>query len=247
MLDTPSQAHQLLLNFPNQPQYSFSNFIVSEGSRFAFSMAQKICDGGSFSTLHISGERGLGKTHLLMSIGNHLAENFPDRKALYLDCITFVKTMDDSDTVELALKQILKVDYFLLDNVDQIAGHPHAQEKLYFIYNSLMEMKKVIVFTGGLAPERLPSIADDLTSRFQWGVLAQLKPIDDATTARIIEKLGFDLELEIPNAIITYLLNRIPRDFQSIQNAVTLINQESYVQKKKVTLPLVKKTLGLGG
>lgn len=179
-----------------------------------------------------------------MSIGNHLAENFPNKNALYLNCLTFVRTVDDSDVVELALKQILKVDYFLLDNVDNISGHPNAQEKLYFVFNSLMEKERTIVFSGGLTPEQLPSISDYLTSRFKWGIIAQLKPIDDSTTAKIIEKLGLDLELEIPNNIITYLLNRIPRDFQSIQNTVNLINQQSYIQKKKVTLPLVKRVLG---
>jgi len=239
------QARQLVLNFPAQPKYSFSNFIVSEGSRFALSMAQSICDGGSFNTLYISGEKGLGKTHLLMSIGNHIAENSPDKKVLYLNCGTFVKIIDDSDIVEQAMNQVIEVDYFLLDNIDMIAGHPPAQEKLYFVYNSLMARKKMIVFAGNLDPARLPGTADYLTSRFQWGLIAQLKPIDDLTTAKILKKLGRDLELEIPDNIITYLLNRIPRDFQSIQNAVSLINRESYVQKRKVTLPLVRGISGL--
>ncbi|MFQ5672788.1 MAG: DnaA ATPase domain-containing protein [Nitrospinales bacterium] len=247
MSEKQLQARQLVLSFPVHPKYDFSGFVVSEGSRFAFSMAHRICTDRSFNMLYLSGEKGLGKTHLLMSIGNYIAENFPERKVFYLDGGNFAKTMGNADSAEQALKQILGTDYFLLDNIEQISGHTAAQEKLYFVYNSLMEKKKSLVFAGDRPPDHLPDIADYLTSRFQWGVMARLKPIDDATTAKIIKKLGRDLDIEIPDNIITYLLNHIPRDFQSIQSAVSQINRASYEQKKKITLPLVKGILDLAG
>ena len=74
-------------------------------------------------------------------------------------------------------------------------------------------------------------------------MLAEIKPIDDNTTAKIIQKLAQDINLILPENIIHFLLSRIPRDFFSIQDAVSTLNQESYLQKKKVTLSLVKKTL----
>ena len=82
-----------------------------------------------------------------------------------------------------------------------------------------------------------------LKSRFQWGMLAEIKPIDDDTTAKIIQKLAQDINLILPENIIHFLLSRIPRDFISLQDAVSALNQESYTQKKKVTLSLVKKVL----
>jgi len=74
-------------------------------------------------------------------------------------------------------------------------------------------------------------------------MLAEIKPIDDNTTAKIIHKLAKDIDLSLSESIIRFLLSRISRDFISIQNAITALNRESYVQKKKVTLPLVKKAL----
>ena len=74
-------------------------------------------------------------------------------------------------------------------------------------------------------------------------MLAEIKPIDDATTAKIIHKLAQDINLTLPENIIRFLLSRIPRDFISLQDAVSALNQESYTQKKKVTLSLVKKVL----
>ena len=77
----------------------------------------------------------------------------------------------------------------------------------------------------------------------KWSWLAEIKSIDDETTTKIIQKLANDIGLTLPQNIINYLLTRIPRDFISIQNAISTINQESYTQKKKVTLPLVKNAL----
>jgi chromosomal replication initiator protein len=76
-------------------------------------------------------------------------------------------------------------------------------------------------------------------------MVAEIKPIDDSTSAKIILKLAKDINLTLPEPIIYYLLARIPRDFISIQNAVSTINRESFIQKKKVSLRLVKATLGL--
>ena len=84
-----------------------------------------------------------------------------------------------------------------------------------------------------------------LTSRFQWGMVTEIKDIDDITTAKIIIKLAKDINLTLPEPIIHFLLSRISRDFISIQNAVKSINQESYINKKKVTLHLVKAALNL--
>jgi chromosomal replication initiator protein len=76
-------------------------------------------------------------------------------------------------------------------------------------------------------------------------MVAQLNPIDDDTTAKIILKLAKDLELVIPENIVDYLLARIPRDFLSIKHAITKINHESYIQRKKVSVPLVRMSLDL--
>ncbi|MFQ5715667.1 MAG: DnaA ATPase domain-containing protein [Nitrospinales bacterium] len=247
MPEKKRRAHQLLLEFPAQPRYSFSNFIVSEGSEFAVTAAKQICISAPFNTLFISGDKGLGKTHLLMSIGNHVGENFPDKKALYVDCDDFVRGIEKgrANEVERTVDQILQADYFLLDNIDRISNHRSSQEKLYSIYNALTDREKVIVFAGPQTPDKLSAVQDYLTSRFQWGIIVQLNPIDDHTTAKIIKKLNNDLGLEIPDGIISFLLSRIPRDFQSIHNAVSLINQESYIQKKKVTRSLVREALEL--
>jgi hypothetical protein len=85
----------------------------------------------------------------------------------------------------------------------------------------------------------------EIDPRLRWGMTAAIHPIDDATTAQIIHKLGQDVGLEIPGKITDYLLTRVPRDFLSIKDCVTRIDRESYLKKQKVSLKLTKAALGL--
>jgi chromosomal replication initiator protein len=242
MIDQPGQ--QLLLSFPSHPEYNFSNFVVSDGSRIAFETAKEFCSKNPtpYQALYLFGQKNLGKTHLLLSIGNRAAE-----MGLRAVCIQGNDFVDKIESVEAeqTLEQLLDVDFFLMDNVEGLAQSPQGQKKLYHIYNQMMDKGGKVAFTAGFPPDRNSTMESYLTSRFQWGMVAEIKPIDDATTAKIILKLAKDINLTLPESIINFLLSRLPRDFISIQNAVSTINRESYIHKKKVSLPLVKTALGL--
>ena len=235
----PDQSSkQLLLNFPAHPEFSFSNFVISQGSRLAFDSAVNLCSESHtlYQSLFIFGQKNLGKTHLLLSIGNHAAEK--GAKALYIQGMDFSNKVGESIQT-----QLLDVDYFLLDDIEELTSSKLAQEKLYHIYNTIIEKGGKVAFTSCSSPKKIESAENYLTSRLQWGMLAEIKPIDDDTTAKIIHKLAQDINLTLSENIIRFLLSRIPRDFISLQDAVSALNQESYTQKKKVTLSLVKKVL----
>ena len=245
MTDKPGQ--QIPLKFPTHPEYSFTNFVVSEGSRIAYEAAKEFCTNNPlpYQALYLFGHKNLGKTHLLMSIGNKAAET--GLRAVCIQGPDFVDKMGHelSPKIQQTLEQLMNVNLFLMDNVESLAPSPKAQERLYHIYNQMMEKGGKLAFTSGFPPDRNSAMESYLTSRFQWGMVAEIKPIEDSTTSKIILKLAKDVNLTIPETIIHFLLARIPRDFISIQNAVSTINQESYIQKKKVTLPLVKTALNL--
>ncbi len=249
MSEASPLSRQLILDFPSRPEFKFSNFVESEGSQFALQAARQISSSTDlpYNTLYLYGDRNLGKTHLLMAIGNSVSENFHDKKIIFINGKEFVQKFAQENTQEIAttLSRFLEADYFLFDDVDLISGTPSAQEKLYHVYNTLHEKNKKSIFTGRNQPEQLGAMEPYLKSRFQWGMTAKIKPIDDETTAKIIAKLGKDVGLSIPQKIIDYLLTHIPRDFTSIQTAVEKINQESFSQKNKVTLPLAKSALNL--
>ena len=240
----PDQSpKQLLLNLPGRPEFNFSNFVISQGSRFAFDSAKKFCtpNEASYHSLFIFGQENLGKTHLLISIGNLVTER--GARAIYIKGSDFSEKINEGLSIQDQQLQLMDVDYFLLDDVEEIASSIVAQEKLYHIYNTIIERGGKIAFTSCFSPEKIKNAQGYLTSRFQWGMLTEIKPIDDDTTSKIIQKLGKDINLALPENIVNFLMIRIPRDFISMKEAVLTINQESYIQKKKVTLSLVKTAL----
>ena len=241
MPDQPSK--QLLLNFPKHPEFNFSNFVISQGSRFAFDSAKNFCTPSqvSYHSLFIFGQENIGKTHLLISIGNLVSER--GGRAIYVKGSDFSEKINEATSTKDQHTELMDVDYFLLDDVEEMASSLAAQEKLYHIYNTIIERGGKVAFTSCFSPEKFENTESYLTSRFKWGMLAEIKPIDDGTTSKIIQKLAKDINLTLPENIINFLMLRIPRDFISIKEAVSTINQESYIQKKKVTLPLVKTAL----
>ena len=247
MSDQEPVSQQFIIQFPSRPEYEFSNFIVSEGSRFALKCAQDICSDNpaTYQTLYISGAEGLGKTHLLMAIGNHLASR--GTLALYIHCRELMESLGQEEkSVDQRLEEhAARADFLLLDDIDRISGHSVAQEALYRIYNQIKERGGRMVFAGRTPASGLEATESFITSRFKWGMTAEILPMDDESSSQLFHKLADDLSLEIPDKVIDFLLARIPRDFQSIQQAVTRINQESLRQKHRVTLPLVKTALNL--
>ena len=234
---------QLLLNFPTHPEFNFSNFVISQGSRFAYDSAKEFCtpNKAPYQSLFIFGQENIGKTHLLISIGNLVAKK--GGQAVYIKGSDFSEKIDEREPTQEQYIELMNVDYFLLDDVEEMVSSLVAQEKLYHIYNTIIERGGKVAFTSCFSPEKIENTESYLTSRFQWGMLAEIKSIDDDTTSKIIQKLAKDINLTLPENIINFLMLRIPRDFISIKEAVSTINQESYIQKKKVTLPLVKTAL----
>lgn len=249
MTEHNASARQCIFHFPARPEYRFDNFIVSEGSRFAFACAREICSNKEipYQSLYLSGDKGLGKTHLLMAIGNHLAETGSPEPALYIHC------QDLIDSLERGRGEIpgkldspdTRADFLLLDAIDHIPGNSQVQEALYRIYNRTLERGGRMVFAGRTPADRLQATERFITSRFKWGMTAEILPMDDGATALLFHKLAEDRGFEIPDKVVAYLLTRIGRDFSSVKEAVTRINEESLREKHKVTLPLVKSALDL--
>ena len=108
-------GQQLILNFPSRPEFSFSNFVISEGSRFAVDAIRQVCSGAPvpYHSLYLYGGKNLGKTHLEISAGNHIASHSPDKKVLYVSCDEFVRKIERNDpAAHETLAKMLEVDYY---------------------------------------------------------------------------------------------------------------------------------------
>ncbi len=236
---------QFLFRFPAQPLFNFESFIDSPSSSFALSAARDLVDkpDAPFQSLFIHGGPGSGKTHLLMAMGNKASNKGQD--TLYVSCKEWVGKLN-SAAPEQGLEwasEVSRHQLLLVDDVDALAGAPQAQEILYQVYNTIRESGDRLAMTSRIPPGRFQKTESFLTSRFQWGLTVEIGSLDEETQASVLTKLGKDRGLELPEHVLNFLAQRLPRDYPSLKNAIEKINTESLRQKKKVSLPLIKSVL----
>ena len=238
-------AEQQVFNFPPSTEYFFSNFINYEESDFAYQSARNICGTDSISnTLYIHGNKGLGKTHLLKAIENQLKQDNPTKKVIYSKCSQLIAIVEaEKKKSDNIIDHILNTDILLLDDLEDLKNNLNFQKTLYHIFNTLKEKGKKLTFSGKTHPSQLQETSDYLVSRFSCGIIAPIGPMKDETACKLIKKMASEFGLEISDAIAKFIILRIPRDFVSLKKAVISINNESYIQKRKVTIPLTKIAL----
>jgi len=244
---TPGEPEktQFLFRFPAQPLFNFDSFIESPSSAFALSAAQDLVGNpdAPFQTLFISGGPGSGKTHLLMAMGNEASNQGQD--TLFISCKEWVEKLN-SAAPEQGLEwasEVSRHQLLLMDDIDYLTGVPKAQEILYQVYNTIRENGDRLALTSQLPPDRLPETESYLTSRFQWGLTVGIDLLSEKAQASVLTKLGKDRDLELPERVVNFLIQQLPRDYPSMKNAIEKINTESLRQKKKVSIPLVKSAL----
>ncbi len=236
---------QFLFRFPAQSLFSFDSFIESTASAFALSSAKSLVRDvdAPFQSLFISGGTGSGKTHLLMAMGNEASQH--GRDTLYISCKEWIQKLN-STTPEQGLvwaDEVSRHQLLLMDDVDCLTGMPQAQEILYQVYNTLRDNGDRLALTSLLPPGQLKETESYLKSRFQWGLTVGLDILSEDALTSVLLKLGKDRGLELPERVVNFLIQRLPRDYPSLKSAIEKINTKSLQEKKKVSLPLVKSAL----
>ena len=241
---------QLTLKYPFTPEYSFENFIKTPSTALALDAALLVIrkPGGKYNPLSIYGGKGVGKTHLLQAIGNKARASSKEAEIVYVDSRSLVgeqeETFREFDMVSL-VNQYKNVDFLIIDDIDILNKRPHLDEKIFHLYNYLIQKGKQLVFASSIPPAQLNFTDNNLKSRLQTGLSVKIGKMNDKDKRKVIKKLSKDFELFIPDNVVNYILNSGPRDFESLHKTVEQINRLSLETKKKITLPLVKKNLNL--
>ena len=163
---------------PN-PKYTFDNFVVGASNQFAHAASRAVAESPAlaYNPLFIYGGVGLGKTHLLHSIGNYVAQNGELRIA-YVTTEQFTNEVINSiryDKMIELRRRYRNVDMLLIDDIQFLAGKERTQEEFFHTFNSLYEARKQIVLSSDRFPKEMPSMEERLRSRFEWGLIADLQ------------------------------------------------------------------------
>ena len=193
------------------PKYTFKNFVVGAGNQFAHAACMAVAEqpAKAYNPLFIYGGVGLGKTHLLNAIANHVAER-TDLRIAYLTTEQFTNEVINSiryDKMMDLRKRYRHIDMLMIDDIQFLAGKERTQEEFFHTFNALYEAHKQIVLSSDRFPKDMPDIEERLRSRFEWGLIADLQPPDVETRIAILRKKSEDEGVTLPEDVIQFLVH----------------------------------------
>ena len=208
-------------------EYTFDNFIEGESNKFARAACFAVASdptANQYNPLFIHGNSGLGKTHLLYAIMNHLRKNNPDLKIVYKKSEEFISELVaaiNSNQTFLFKEKYRAADVLLIDDIQSIAGKEATQEEIFNTFNILYENEKQIVLTSDRPPKEIKPLTDRLRTRFEMGLIADVQPPSIELRSAIILKKSKALGLEIPENLIYYIAERLVSNIRQVEGVIT--------------------------
>ncbi len=237
---------------PN-PKYTFDNFVVGASNQFAHAASRAVAESPAlaYNPLFIYGGVGLGKTHLLHSIGNHVARN-GDLRIAYVTTEQFTNEVINSiryDKMIELRRRYRNVDMLLIDDIQFLAGKERTQEEFFHTFNSLYEARKQIVLSSDRFPKEMPSMEERLRSRFEWGLIADLQQPDVETRIAILRKKSEEEGVGISEDVIQLLAVNLKSNIREIEGALIRLGAYASLTGQVITVEMAKNVLRdlLGG
>lgn len=230
-------------------RFTLDTFVVGPSNQFARSAALAVAESPGktrFNPLLIYGGVGLGKTHLLQSIGNYLMAQSPDNVITYISSeefyLNFIDAIKNNSTQKFTTR-FRSSDVLLMDDVQFFAGKESTQEEFFYIFNTLYQNGKQIVLTSDLPPSSLKGLQDRLVSRFQWGLAVDIQPPDLETRVAILKKKAEEDNLSLPLEILYYIAENVSSNIRELEGVVIRLLAFASITRSNITLDLVKNVL----
>jgi len=242
-VSTPARAPGPALN----PRYTFDNFVVSSCNQFAHAAAQAVAAQKSrvHNPLYIYGGVGLGKTHLLQAMGNHIVRRGTGRLR-YLSAEHFMNELINAIRFERTIEfkeKYRNVDLLLIDDIQFLAGKERTQDEFFHTFNTLYDGQKQIVITSDCPPREIPTLEERLRSRFEWGLIADLQPPDLETKVAILRKKAEAEGIRLPDDVALFIASSSKSNIRELEGSLIRVVAYAALGRKEITLDLAKETL----
>jgi chromosomal replication initiator protein len=250
---TKSKATELALERAStelgfNPRNTFDNFVVGNNNNFAHAAALAVAQtpGKAYNPLFLYGGVGLGKTHLLHAIGQHVTGQKKGARVAYVSSERFTNDyIDGIQNNQLARfrKKYRQTEVLLIDDIQFLAGKERIQEEFFHTFNALHEARKQIVLTCDRPASEIQNLEQRLVSRFEWGLVTDLQPPDIETRLAILRKKAASLGVALPEEIFNFLAHRIRANIRRLEGALIRVAAYASLAGHKLTIEVVEGLL----
>lgn len=235
-------------SLPEMAGYTFDRFIVGSSNKFAHAAAIAVAEnpGKTYNPLFIYGNSGLGKTHLLLAIGQQIHERSPEKSIAYIKGDEFtnqlVKSIKDG-TAEEFRQKYRNVDLFLVDDIQFIAGKQQTQNEFFHTFNNIFEAGHQIVITSDRPPLEMSILDDRLRTRFEGGLMADIQPPDLETRMAITRNKAGQLGLLLSDDAVEYIATSITANIRQLEGVIKRLTAYKEILDDVITIDSVKRAI----
>ncbi len=243
-----SERSSPVKELPFNPKNTFDTFVVGNNNTFAHAAAIAVSQapGKSYNPLFLYGGVGLGKTHLLHAIGQHVVKHKKNARVTYVSTEKFTNEFIDAiqnNQLVRFRRRYRQCDVFLIDDIQFLAGKERIQEEFFHTFNTLHESRKQIVLTCDRPASEIQNLEQRLVSRFEWGLVTDLQPPDVETRLAILRKKEKLMGVELPEEIVNFMAQRIRTNIRRLEGALVRVTSFASLTGKKLTLEVVEGLL----
>ena len=230
------------------PRNTFDSFVVGANNQFAHAAALAVAQtpAKTYNPLFVYGGVGLGKTHLMHAIGQHVAATKKGSKVMYLSSEKFTNEFIDAIQNSKLVKfrnKYRQADVLLIDDIQFLAGKERSQEEFFHTFNTLFDGHKQIILSSDRPPSEIQNLEGRLVSRFEWGLTAELQPPDIETRMAILRKKAQILQIKLDPSVFEFLAARIKTNVRRLEGALMRVASFASLSGRELTPEAVEHLL----
>ncbi|MCY1265456.1 Chromosomal replication initiator protein DnaA [compost metagenome] len=228
--------------------FTFENFVEGKSNQLARAAAWQVADNlkHGYNPLFLYGGVGLGKTHLMHAVGNHLLKKNPNAKVVYLHSERFVADMVKAlqlNAINEFKRFYRSVDALLIDDIQFFARKERSQEEFFHTFNALLEGGQQVILTSDRYPKEIEGLEERLKSRFGWGLTVAVEPPELETRVAILMKKAEQAKIELPHDAAFFIAQRIRSNVRELEGALKRVIAHSHFMGRPITIELIRESL----
>jgi len=230
------------------PRYTFDTFVVGSGNRFAHAAALAVAEApaDAYNPLFIYGGVGLGKTHLMHAIGHYVQQQYPEKRLLYITSENFtnelISSIQQNRNTEFR-NRFRSVDVLMVDDIQFIAGRDSTQEEFFHTFNALHTAGKQIILTSDKPPQEIARLEERLTTRFVWGLIADIKRPDIETRIAILHEKARQDHVNVGDDVLELIAANVDSNIRELEGNLTRLVAYSNLVNQPITMELCQEAL----